>query len=90
MNLKAITFLVVGVFAGAAVTMFLSPKHAVHAEDRQIAAQTASSFPGKVDLNFITHAGVTDLVQIVDKDHRIVCYGRMSLGGASTISCQKF
>ncbi|MGK5084684.1 hypothetical protein WDW37_15425 [Bdellovibrionota bacterium FG-1] len=47
-------------------------------------------FSGKVELNTVEIAQGETVVQIIDQERSVVCYGKLSQGGASTISCQKF
>jgi hypothetical protein len=47
-------------------------------------------FAGNVEVHRSALVDSEQLVQIIDNDRSVVCYGKISTGGASTISCQKF
>ena len=50
----------------------------------------ASSFSGNVEVHFSNHREVNDLIQIIDHDRKIICYGKATRGGGSSVSCQHF
>lgn len=54
------------------------------------AAAQGGDFDGNVDIHFKHIASGEDLIQIIDHTRMVICYGKMSTGGAATISCQKF
>ena len=44
---------------------------------------------GKVEINSTHLSAGEELIQIIDLERSVVCYGKISSGGASSISCQK-
>jgi hypothetical protein len=69
------------------VSGVLSP---AHADSVAAGSMVGQKFSGKVELNTTQLAPGENVIQIVDHDRSVICYGKFSQGGASTISCQKF
>ncbi len=50
----------------------------------------AGDFEGQVDFHMREVVRGEDLIQIIDKTRGVICYGKMNVAGAATISCQRY
>ena len=63
--------------------------HAHSEEHPPVAPSIAHGLDGNVAIHTIRTPSGEEVVQIIDTTRQVICYGKLSQGGASSISCQK-
>ena len=70
---------------------FAQPGRSMAKEDDLVPASSCGKgFSGRVEVNRVKMSDGEQVLQIIDHEHLVICYGKTAPAGASTISCQKF
>ncbi len=54
------------------------------------ASSCGKGLAGKVEVNRVRMSDGEQILQVIDHEREVICYGKTAPAGASTISCQKY